>query len=483
MYDKEFYPTPNEVTAKMVEPFLQDLNKKIILEPSAGNGAILDYITSRTIYHAKKDNCYAIEQNQESVFVLQGKGYRILSNDFLTYRPTHCFDLILMNPPFSNGDEHLLHAWAIMHTGDIVCLLNAETINNPYTKRRQLLADIISNHGTVEMLGDCFRMSDRRTDVNVALVRLHKEQADERWNIDFSGAKVDKAPSFEELQASTSAVATNDPLGAYLESYDKMQDAVVEYLKAYKKLSFYSKPFMDVSSLERLAKETNDRLRERDGELQRAYNAFIDEAKQLAWKGIVSNIGMDKYMTANMRASFDKFCIAQGAYELNRDNVRKLIEFVCMNTGNIMKKAVVDVYDTFVRFFKGNAVHTEGWKTNNQFKVNRKVILPNFVDASYRHYSAWYRYNEYADIDKVMCWLSGIPYEQLDEEDKYGNIKYISLRSAIGKVDVGDSSLHESTFFQFRCYKKGTLHITFKDESLWARFNIVVNEGKNQIGY
>ena len=59
----------------------------------------------------------------------------------------------------------------------------------------------------------------------------------------------------------------------------------------------------------------------------------------------------------------------------------------------------------------------------------------------------------------------------------------MSLEKAISFVSVGDNSLHESEFFKFRCFKKGTLHIIFKSDDLWARFNLAVNEGKKQLGF
>lgn len=158
----------------------------------------------------------------------------------------------------------------------------------------------------------------------------------------------------------------------------------------------------------------------------------------------------------------------------------------------------------FTKFHEDNTEHTEGWKTNSQFKVNKKVILPSFVsvDWSSRFRADWNRYNEYRDIDKVMCFVSGLPYESLNSLSEQGREKLnqmggykfdreataddyenMSLEKAVSFVRVGDSSLHESAFFQFRCYKKGTLHIIFKSEDLWARFNLAVNEGKKQLGY
>lgn len=505
--DTEFYPTPEDVIVKMLSPYKERLCNLQILEPSAGNGAILDYITRETrTYRASKENVYAIECNADLIYILQGKGYKILADDFLSYKPLHNFDLIVMNPPFSNGDEHLLHAWEIMHTGDIVCLLNAETIKNSYTQKRKLLKAIIEQNGTVEFLGDCFKSAARKTDVEVALIRLHKQQEDMRWHIDFGDdSKLDKAPDFSDAVSANTEIATLDKVGTYLYAWEKAQEAAIDFIKARKKLNFYVTAFMKSDDVSKLVGEQMSRLAEQPNDMQAAYNVFLNEAKSRAWREIISNLGMEKYMTANLRSTFDQFCEAQGAYELNRENIWKLIQFVCMNSQNIMKKAVVDVYDTFCKFHKDNTVYTEGWKTNSPFKVNKKVILPGFVSAGYgwqkfgcssRYSVEFGRWREYEDIDKVMCYLSGINYDDMDKpkdgtkKDYYTtrdykpeDFKYLSLQKAITFVTPGDSSLHESEFFRFRCYKKGTLHIFFKSEELWARFNLVVNEGKRELGF
>lgn len=508
LFDKEFYPTPASVVSRMVEPYKANFHNLQILEPSAGTGAILDYITGdQSKYspcHTDKAHVWALEKNEECAMILQGKGYRMLGNDFLAYKPLHCFNLIVMNPPFSNGDEHLLHAWDIMHTGDIVCLLNADTIKNPYTQRRKLLAKIIEQNGSVEMLGNCFSTAQHRTNVDVAMVRLHKEVEDERWHIDFGdNAKMEKMPNFAESINTGSELALNDKLGSYLHAWKQAQVAAQEFIKARKKLEFYVTAFCSVEEVGKLVDEQCQKLHGKEGDMQAAYNAFLDRAKGKAWREIICNLGMDKYMTANLRKTFDKFCEAQGAYELNRENIYKLVQFVCLNSQSILKKAVVDVYDTFVRYHKDNQVYTEGWKTNDRFKVNRKVILPSFVDSDWDEYfrANWNLHDEYRDIDKVMCFLSGLPYENLNklseagvkhkQEYPYGfdnkavaeDFENLSLSKAISFVKVGDSSLHECAFFQFRCYKKGTLHLIFKDEALWARFNLAVNEGKMELGF
>ena len=493
MFDKEFYPTPRHVIVKMVEPHLKTLPKRNILEPSAGKGDILDYITNTSCYSAKRERVYAIEKDSELVYILQGKKYRILANDFLTYKPVHSFDLILMNPPFSNGDEHLLHAWNLLFSGDIVCLLNAETILNPYSKRRELLCRIIEQYGSYEILGDVFATAQRKTGVNIALVRLHKDGVNDRFKIDFETSDKPNSPNFVEDAVTGNQVAMYDKLGSYLHSWERTQEVCAEFIKARKKLEFYASTFMHVKDITDLINTECERTKSDTNQMETAYNAFIDNAKSRAWKEIIKNLGMDRFMTANLRKSFDEFCVSQGAFDLTRENIINLINFVCLNSGTIMKKAVADVYDIFIRFYKGNAALEEGWKTNSSYKVNRKVILPFFVETGWANYKTNYsRWDEYRDIDKVMCYLNGMQYEALDRKkpgvptynhkETIDDYEHLSLCKAVEFVRVGDNSLHESEFFQFRCYKKGTLHIIFKSEDLWAKFNIAATEGKMILG-
>ena len=56
MFDKEFYPTPKEVIQKMIAPYEKNMSRLTILEPSAGKGDIIDYISRGTsFYKANKD--------------------------------------------------------------------------------------------------------------------------------------------------------------------------------------------------------------------------------------------------------------------------------------------------------------------------------------------------------------------------------------------------------------------------------------------
>ena len=79
-------------------------------------------------YNRCREVVHCIEIEPELQAAIRGKGYPLVGTDFLTFWPDEKYDLILMNPPFANGDAHLLHAWEILDHGDIVCLLNEQTL-------------------------------------------------------------------------------------------------------------------------------------------------------------------------------------------------------------------------------------------------------------------------------------------------------------------------------------------------------------------
>ncbi len=180
---------------------------------------------------------------------------------------------------------------------------------------------------------------------------------------------------------------------------------------------------------------------------------------------------------------------------LTKENVMELFQFIMFNLSDIMSHNISDVYDLFTSFYDSNTACTESWKTNKQFKCNRKVILTNIAESEhyagcYREYftTTYYADRNLEDNDKAMCWLAGRNYDDLTGTvDVPGQGKTPSplnstLHQTLLRIRVGDQDWHESAFFRLKAFKKGTLHLEFKDEALWAKFNQVVNKEKNLVG-
>ena len=516
LFDPEFYPTPPEVIARMAAPYADRLGSATILEPSAGNGAILDFIVKKGVRQsfstsrghsyeadatANRERVYAIERNPELQMILQHKGYRVIASDFLTFQPEHRFDLILQNPPFGQGAEHLLHAWDILQGGDIACLLNAETVRNPFSASRKRLARIIADYGSVEFIGQPFRTADNPTDVEVALVRLHKEAENDPFRIDLDGFAAENDPDFGSLAQESDQVAVNGQLDAYLRCWELTKASAVEFIKAFARLRFYSQHLLPdkergAGVLDQVLKKLGEVRYSRDS-MAAVYNAFLDNTKASAWNAIFAQIGLGKYMTTGLQKKLDEFRTAQGAMSITKENIFLLFRFIMTNLRVIMDQSIVEVYDLFTRYFSGNTAHNEGWKTNKRFQCNRKVILPNVADAGFEPQKygydpffgvSWSCRHHLDDIDKAMCWLTGTDFESLD--GKAGDSRTHrepsgprhTIANALQTIPVGDQDWHDSAFFKIKAFKKGTIHLFFKEEALWTNFNLSVNQGKNQLG-
>ncbi|WP_440998286.1 hypothetical protein, partial [Cysteiniphilum litorale] len=114
MFNKDFYPTPENLAHKMLDKVdFNDYKIKMILEPSAGKGDLIKAFESyrKTGYHSYyfKENCeiHAIEIVPELQAILKDDDIAVIDSDFLAYSGTIHYDLILANFPFSDGDKHL----------------------------------------------------------------------------------------------------------------------------------------------------------------------------------------------------------------------------------------------------------------------------------------------------------------------------------------------------------------------------------------
>ena len=105
------YSTPERLARWMVE--LADIRPGMrVLEPSAGDGAIADAIRA-ACPGAVLD---VLEIQPALQAVLQQKGYRLVGDNTLGYRPGPVYHRILMNPPFTG----LLDIWHILYCFDLL---------------------------------------------------------------------------------------------------------------------------------------------------------------------------------------------------------------------------------------------------------------------------------------------------------------------------------------------------------------------------
>lgn len=127
--DVNFYPTSERVGKLMLKE-LEPLHMTRVLEPSAGDGALLDMLPDELL----GTDCWELDPDLR--MILESKGYEP-DVDFLLAEPMPVFNRIIMNPPFPRQEwiRHVHHAIKFLApNGRLVSLAPKAEIGRFYYK-------------------------------------------------------------------------------------------------------------------------------------------------------------------------------------------------------------------------------------------------------------------------------------------------------------------------------------------------------------
>lgn len=159
----QFYPTPPDLAEYLVS--LADIkDSDIVLEPSAGTGAILKLIPPA-------QHRTAIEIDESRYDLLNEYAEQVECMDFLEYKDEK-YTKIVMNPPFCKSQDvkHILHAYSLLADGGTLVSI----ASNGITFREWKLYDDLRalNPEIIELPEWSFKESG--TLVNTVIVKIKK---------------------------------------------------------------------------------------------------------------------------------------------------------------------------------------------------------------------------------------------------------------------------------------------------------------------
>jgi len=444
MFDKEFYPTPDNVIDRMINGY--DFTNKIILEPSAGSGNIVSYL----LQNGAKE-VIAAEKNDSLRKILKTK-CKVISDDFMTTTSdmiSH-IDMIVMNPPFSNADTHILHAYNIAPgCCDIIAICNQETVKNRYSNKRGELFSIIENYGSFEYLGNVFSEAERTTDTGIVLVRIKK--AGESYKGEFDGFFLD-----EEIEQQVNGIM----------SYNVVRDLVNRYTGAIKIFDEQLQAAVKMNNLTNgfYSAKLGMSITEKDAPKNR--NEFKKDLQKAGWKFIFSKMNMNKYATKGLKEDINKFVEQQTEIPFTMRNIYRMLDIVIGTNSQRMDKALIEVFDKLTEHHHDNRYSVEGWKTNSHYLVNRKFIMPYLFNVGYGGEVTVNLYHNrnndiLDDFIKALCYLNG---------DNYDSLKSL-YKTCNREANLEFGKWHEFAYFKFKAFKKGTGHFEFLNENIWHKFN------------
>lgn len=471
----QFYPTPLWLARKAWSKFQKPFTR--ILEPSAGNGDLAFAAPVHETRWRVPIDCCEIDITRHPQ--LRDAGYSVVGLDFLQFDAGAMYSHVILNPPFAQGVHHALKAWDSLWDGEIVAILNAETLRNPCSKERERLVRLVEAHGEVEYVEAAFAGDDagRQTHVEVALIYLRKE-ADleqdlaetimedlERDSMTAAGlASGYHEPQELALSGSTienAVTAFNAAVRAARESV--FADARAKRYKARLGRSmgaviggYCDDDFDDRSSVEYVRRELFQRY---------------EDLKDRAWTGILrSSRVTDRLSSAGQKqveAQFEQI----KTLEFTVSNIYGFLLGVIENQGEIQTEMACSVFDQIMRYHSKNAVYYQGWKSNDRHRETgmrikmTRFILPGHEVEAWRRQLSWDSERLLHDFDKVFAMLDG------KDKPEYGILD--AFRHEFEALRMGDRV--QSAYFDLRYYPgAGTIHFFPRDKEVVDRLNRLV---------
>ena len=436
-------------------------------------------VVMKELNGAHKENISAIEIDMDLQSILRGKGIKVIDADFLSFSGPDKFDIIIANPPFDTGDQHLLKAIDIMYRGEIIFLLNAETIKNPYTNiRKELVKKLSELNAEIEYIQNAFMDAERQAGVEVALVYIKIEREVEQDLFkDVNDTVEDVKPDLEE----NFEVSTRKPIQEMVAEYNQVirigTETIIGYYKNYKKIGQYIGLNREADKYQSGSDLTDF--------MQTTLNDMIKAVRKNFWRKTLDIKEVRNRLTSKKQDEFEQQIITRSDMDFTESNIRQFILNLIGSYEQTLTEAVMDIFDKFTiahsysgGLYEDNIHYFSGWKTNNAFKVGKKVIIPvyggynggPFIDDHSGNWKLSYGVPKLLnDIDKVMNYFDGM---------KDFNGCYSMTEAITHAFDRGESRKIESTYFVITCYKKGTIHLVFNSDDILRRFNVAACRGK-----
>ena len=461
LFAPDFYPTPPEVAALMLDPL--DLRGKTVLEPSAGSGNLVRECLARGA--AEVLWCEKEPQLRSIVNCIPGHHLGgCLHEDFLQVQSADVshIDLIAMNPPFSADEAHILHAWEIAPPGcEIVALCNWNTCEGTYRRLQLQLASLVESYGSKEPLGECFTTAERPTRVSVGMVRLRKP-----------GQRVSTADEFDGFFLGPDDIEAQ---GEGLIPYRRSRDIVNRYVEACR---IYDEQVEAATRLHGVldgffGKELGLQVTVEGAPVTR--NRFRKDLQKAAWTHVFAEFLPAQMATSNLQKDINAFVEQQSKIPFTERNIYRMLQIVAGTQEQRVDRAVEEAIDSLTKHTKENRWGVEGWVTNSGYMLNRRFIRAYMAERTYNNRGVNLKTygsqsDEIRDLIKALCFITGRAYGEVGQPEKLS-----------GDGIFWPGEWYTWGFFRFKAYLKGTVHFEFLDEEVWAAVNARYARIKGQV--
>lgn len=472
----QYYPTPPDLARRAWRKF-KNRSFVRVLEPSAGEGHLLDEAPTENRFDRNTipKDCYEIDVTRQGI--LRNKGYNVVGLDFLQMASGAIYSHIILNPPFSEGAKHVLKAWDALWDGEIVAIVNAETIRNPFSNERQMLNNLIDRFGEVEFIEKAFVVpeAERKTEVDVALIYLCKKaNVDTDIYGDLIGElKRDRASGgslgaqYQDAQAvALPASFVENTVLAFNAAVRSMREAVFAEAKA----SYYTALLGETMAV-RNGDGGSTKADTSVEWVQREVGTRYLDLKDRAWAGILRSSNVSSRLSSAAQRRLESEFENIKKLEFTNSNIYGFLCGIVASQGDIQIEMACDVFDLITRYHTDNTVFYKGWKSNDKHRTagmrikTSRFILPGHGTNSWHSSLSWDSEQLLRDFDKVFALLDGKREPEMSLEQVF--------RDSLGELRRGNRV--SASYFDLRYYPgAGTIHFFARDKALIDRLNRLV---------
>lgn len=474
MENDQYYPTPDWLGKEMWKRFKEPLRR--VLEPSAGEGALLKVVAQRIFPGSMKVDAIEIDPSRHAALKDADRRISIVGHDFLEFKVGAIYSHVIMNPPFAQGAKHVLHAWDILYDGEIVALLNAETVRNAFSVERQFLASLIEQHGSVEFFSDAFKGEgvERETGVEVALVYLRKRADRSALMGDIVAGLKEDGLDGEALGNGyvppTEIALPNRFVENSVQAFKAALEATRQAVLAEVRSRYYTALLGET-----MAQTTWDGAPVKANVSAEAVSEELgiryDDLKDRAWTNILRSTQVTEKLSLSARQRLESEFENIKKLEFTASNIYGFLAGLSGAAGQIQAEMVCDVFDRISRHHSQNTVFYMGWKSNDKHRSvgwrikTTRFIIPGNPSDGWRRSLGHDGEMMLADFDKVFAMLDGKRQPELSLVELFRR-HFDDLRRG---------ARLSASYFDVRYYPGvGTIHFFARDKGLVDRLNRTV---------
>ena len=194
----------------------------------------------------------------------------------------------------------------------------------------------------------------------------------------------------------------------------------------------------------------------------------LNNLRVSAWKAIVDQMGLHKFMSIKREKAFEENCEKGKLPPVTDAEVFRFLKDIMGNANELALESIQELY----AWLRPGVRRHDPYKTNQQnarWKLGKKIILASILQIHFggKFWVNVYREDNVRQLDRIFHLLDGSGVM-----DGYRS----PLVDGINTCTIEDNAA-ETNYFSFRCFQNGNLHLTFKRLDLVERLNAAAGGG------